>query len=179
MGQRGYGDPEGAVWSGLILTDTDKFGEEQRDPEHLRVALRGTYDPWAGSAREYVWQDDAACQGQPLELFFTDSRTSDDRERLEGAIQDFCQDCPVKSLCFAEAQPSDMHYSVRGGLLPAIFEAKRPDKAPAFKLSEYELWECALHGRANVLEKPNGKDRKLAPYCGVCRQVKLDPNRKR
>ncbi|GGV80392.1 WhiB family transcriptional regulator [Streptomyces thermoviolaceus] len=61
-----------------------------------------------------AWAARAACQGQPLELFFSDS------ERNIREATRICGRCPVRAECFAEGMHAEdaSRYGIYGGLTP-------------------------------------------------------------
>lgn len=58
------------------------------------------------AASEVRWQDDALCNGTPLEVFVPDKETS---EGLENA-RTYCNPCPVRDICLRYA----LTYGQRG-----------------------------------------------------------------
>lgn len=114
-----------------------------QDWDYTGKLVRQQYDPWRGSSREYMWTDDAACNGvDPKYFTYQDKEDRDyapERGRYNGGKvrelsvrqsnmirllkgQKVCLSCPVAQRCLDEADASDMFYTVRGGYLPAILE---------------------------------------------------------
>lgn len=142
---------------------------------------RPVYDPWAGSGREYVWTDDAACRGVNPELFqvsqvgdpglegISTRHLRDLNDRKVQDAQKYCESCPVKKTCRATASESDLYWSVRGGEVPTILvplPGGGKAKPPAFPLDDYVDWTCASCGHdATLMRKRDGQS---LPYCGSC-----------
>jgi len=61
-----------------------------------------------------TWADRAACQGQDLDAFFTESAAG------VAAAKQICRSCPVRQLCLAEALRAEdgSRYGIYGGLTP-------------------------------------------------------------
>ncbi|MYF33346.1 MAG: WhiB family transcriptional regulator [Acidimicrobiaceae bacterium] len=56
------------------------------------------------------WRADAACRGEPVEMFFPAwGRRFDAAKRI-------CEECPVSGECLAAALAMDSQYGVWGGL---------------------------------------------------------------
>jgi WhiB family redox-sensing transcriptional regulator len=62
----------------------------------------------------YAWMDDAACKGQPLQVFFYESHESN--VDLPGVA--ICNTCPVRAECLNFAVNNDIQHGVFGGLTP-------------------------------------------------------------
>lgn len=144
--------------------------------EYNPAQYRQEYDPSAGSAREYVWTDDAACNGVMPELF---QLSHQDDPGLEGisthtlqelnfqkveTAKKYCDTCPVKKTCLETASTSDLHWSIRGGQTPTrLTWQKRP---PSFPYQDYTQWECVKCGSNEYgLRKEKNDMRK---YCRPC-----------
>lgn len=142
-------------------------------------------------SRDYIWQDDAACGGVDPEEFVYQQKDDPNykpmsyltqwgkkkpagerdanRMRLEKSAL-LCADCPVKQQCLDSANPSELFWSVRGGLLPGVLE-KRIKQGPASDVKDYFPWECKLHGRTFMGLRYGGRGRvegKKYPYCTEC-----------
>lgn len=66
------------------------------------------------------WNDQAACKGVPLSVFFPD----DDQTDYSLARQ-MCTSCPVRKPCLEEAQRERTNYGMFGGLTPKERRAAR------------------------------------------------------
>lgn len=141
--------------------------------------IRKSYDPFRGSSREYVWTDDANCQGSDPTLFqvsqFGDPEVSHipkenpyllgkyNRDKIELA-KSICEGCPVRATCLETASTSDLHWSVRGGQTP-----KRLDKQkmiPSFPIKKYLPWTCVQCGGEEYGLRWQKEDwRKYCPEC--------------
>jgi len=58
-----------------------------------------------------TWEDDAACRGGDVELFFS-IEEADQAEALE-----FCEACPVRDRCLETAVLNQEMYGIWGGML--------------------------------------------------------------
>jgi WhiB family redox-sensing transcriptional regulator len=75
-----------------------------------REALRIAGGAWA-------WQDDAACRGEDLVLFFgPDGERQPEREIRERKAKEICSWCPVRTTCLDTAIADNDKYGIRGGL---------------------------------------------------------------
>ena len=68
-------------------------------------------EPWE------PWHADAECAGADPELFFNDASRAWPLGRVAAAMS-YCDPCPVKAECLADALVHDDVYAIRGGLLP-------------------------------------------------------------
>ncbi|MHB2024361.1 MAG: WhiB family transcriptional regulator [Mycobacteriales bacterium] len=61
------------------------------------------------------WQEQAACNGMDVELFYpvTSDLTPSTRQALR-----ICAGCPVREICLAEARSRGERYGIWGGMLP-------------------------------------------------------------
>lgn len=117
--------------------------------------VRPVYDPWAGTSREYVWTDDAACNDADPNLFQVSQLGDPDvpedteglgmqrflgefnRRKVEQAKK-ICEGCPVRATCLKLADDSDRHWSVRGGLTPTrLTRGKKIERIPTFPAEDY------------------------------------------
>lgn len=72
------------------------------------------------------WQDDAACQGYDLVLFFgPDGERQPEREAREAKAKEICSQCPVRTLCGDDAIARRDLWGVRGGMNPEELAAER------------------------------------------------------
>ena len=63
------------------------------------------------------WQDDAACRGEDLMLFFgPDGERQPERDIRERKAQQVCASCPVRIECLNYALRRDERYGVWGGM---------------------------------------------------------------
>lgn len=167
-----------------IGSTTDGLRVVQDDRQYIGglVSKPPKYDPLRGSPREYVWVDDANCNGVDPELFQVASQGDPEveglygkqlaRYNLEKAEQAMgtCEGCPVKQRCLDEATPGDLFWSVRGGELPERLAGEKVH-VPTFDITGYdEPWSCAKHGK---LYKRSYQRRKKGVeytqvYCQVC-----------
>lgn len=171
-------------WNRTIFDRTTDGMTVVRDTEmrlNPRLPGRPVYDPFKGSAREYVWTDDAKCVGSKSELFQVSEVTDPGLEgishpelrkfnlaKVEQA-KAICEGCPVRATCLREAEPQDLFWSVRGGQTPLKLVPKPNGGAkhvPQYDPSPYFPWECKKHGNQNVLYRQH-KGTKRA-YCGAC-----------
>lgn len=99
----------------------------------VRVYM-GQYDHTAGSGRQYVWTDDAACNGVDPKYFEYNPQGSREEEirNLEYG-QTLCGVCPVAQTCLDLADAADSHFTTRGGYLPTVIT--HPDYYPATSVS--------------------------------------------
>jgi WhiB family redox-sensing transcriptional regulator len=75
-----------------------------------REALRVAGGAWA-------WQDEAACAGDDLLLFFgPDGERQPEREKREALAKEVCSWCPVRTICLDSAIEANDRYGIRGGL---------------------------------------------------------------
>ncbi len=167
------------------------------------MEVRAKWTPFGESSHEYMWQDDAACEGvDPAESFMDEAgdeqydgmstRTIRPKlvavnlPRYEKFKSTYCDNCPVLERCASEAQSSDKYWSVRGGEMPTLLQLQMEKGskiyAPAFDRSDYFEWSCPQHGR----EFLGWKDRKKAdgtPYkaeiCVRCNTLSKNPDRPR
>lgn len=144
------------------------------------------YTPSKG--REYIWQDEAACEGSDLNDFMyvqrdepgyralpyitkwgktkvRDERTTN-KIKLEASAKT-CQSCPVSRQCLDTASKSDLFWSLRGGRLPGVL-TERMIKAPASDVSDYFDWECKTHGRKWLSKRWREETQKMGFYCTEC-----------
>jgi hypothetical protein len=170
-------------WNRTIRDRTTDGMTVVRDTEmrlNPRLPGRVTYDPFRGSAREYVWTDDAACRDTNPELFQVSEATDPGLEgigtqelrqynldKVEQAKQ-ICESCPVKKTCLSRAEPTDLYWSVRGGETPTRLIPRTDTKRPYMPVfnTEWIGWHCKEHGDAFKMEKVY-KDG-TRPYCGQC-----------
>lgn len=150
--------------------------------------LREHYDPFKGSGREYIWQDDAACGGIDPELFMV-NRMGDPEvahikasqalrahnlDKLERA-KSVCEDCPVKRECLEDATSSDLHWSVRGGQTPTSLQGDKLRMSrgdiPISEASEYIEYTCrsGRHVGDGYRGKKPDRNGKLVNFCLGCR----------
>lgn len=140
------------------------------------------WDPTAvGSGRDYVWTDEAACRAADPELFQMSQKGDPDveglnlrevREHNEAKFKlalSYCEGCPIRAACLENADPSDLHWSVRGGELPQRFTSGvRQKNVPSFKFGDYQpRWECKIHG-IKWVSSHKKKDREVFYYCLEC-----------
>lgn len=67
------------------------------------------------------WHDQAACSGQPIEVFFiqqTPGITQQQRARLEQPAKTICSTCPVQPDCLEWAVLAKVQFGIFGGLNP-------------------------------------------------------------
>ena len=100
------------------------------------------------------------------------------QERIEAA-QRICASCPVKRQCLENATTSDLHWSVRGGLVPKRHELRGGKKAaPSFDPTPWlPAWECKEHGSMSIryrdADKSSGAGKgNRRPYCGECNDLR-------
>jgi WhiB family transcriptional regulator, redox-sensing transcriptional regulator len=63
------------------------------------------------------WQDEAACRGMSLDLFFaSDGERQRERERREEVALRVCAQCPVRRSCLEHALRAPENYGVWGGM---------------------------------------------------------------
>lgn len=75
--------------------------------------------PVDADAETWRWQDEAACRGEDLELFFgSDGETRDDREEREDIARAVCSECPVLGACADYALTRPERDGVWGGMTP-------------------------------------------------------------
>jgi len=68
----------------------------------------------------FGWQNQAACRGAPLELFFgPDGERSAERERRERDALELCAACPVIQTCRRHAMVMPEDHGVWGGTTEA------------------------------------------------------------
>jgi WhiB family redox-sensing transcriptional regulator len=65
----------------------------------------------------WAWQDDAACHGEDLILFFSpDGERQPERDRRERKAKAICAQCPVRNECLDYALSRPEKYGTGGGL---------------------------------------------------------------
>lgn len=161
----------------------------ENELEYIKARARySSYDPAQGSGREYIWQDDAACASVDPDLFQMSSTgdpgaeelrnqalTKYNQEKIETA-QRICAGCPVRKECLADATPSDLHWSVRGGEVPKRHLLRGGKKvAPSAEIQPYlPAWECEKHGSESIRwrKAKAGQRGNTRPFCGVCADIK-------
>ena len=75
------------------------------------------------------WQDHAACQGQPIDMFFApDNELKRERERREATAKTFCDVCPVIGECFDYAVGRPEKYGTWGGMDPDGLASERRNR---------------------------------------------------
>ena len=74
----------------------------------------------------YAWMDDAACKGQPLQVFFYETHESN--IDLPGVA--ICNGCTVRAECLAYAVEKDVQHGVFGGLTPFQRRNIKPTTRP-------------------------------------------------
>jgi WhiB family redox-sensing transcriptional regulator len=68
-------------------------------------------------AAYWGWQEQAACRGMSLDLFFApDGERQRDRERREEAARRVCIQCPIRLRCLEHALRAPENYGVWGGM---------------------------------------------------------------
>lgn len=167
------------------------------------MEVRAKWTPFGESAHEYVWQDDAACEGVDPDESFMDEASDEqylhigkkvrrqalvavNLPRYEKFKSNYCDTCPVMETCAREAQDSDKFWSVRGGEMPGILQLQMTPGSkiysPAFDRSDYFEWSCPQHGR-EFLGWKNRKNAKGEEYraeiCVRCNTESKDANRPR
>lgn len=163
----------------------------------LMDTLRSSWSPFGDSAHEYVWQDDALCDGMEeiFEVAFrgeplTAGLNNEEIDQLNLDNYEFaksiCDGCPVRASCLSSADESDRYWTTRGGEMPTALSSKLEDgkrsKPPSFRYEDYKLWSCKKHDRKGVgLRTFRRKDGSsyVAPYCLACNLERQDPNRPR
>ena len=100
---------------------------------------------WGPEVRDdvYIWQDDAACKGADpvlFEILNKDHPASEGldlveqveqtRENFEDAAT-YCDRCPVRAACMADATPEDLHWTFRAGVIPGAFSGKAIGRPPS------------------------------------------------
>lgn len=144
------------------------------------------WDPTQGSAREYVWTDDAACSTADPELFEVSQKGDPDAGDLVGkqltefnmskfeVALTYCEVCPIRQTCLDQSSESDRHWSVRGGELPTRVagEGRNKFNVPSFDYKSYvPKWECKIHGlkwvSSHQKNRP-GRGTDVFYYCLEC-----------
>ncbi len=65
----------------------------------------------------WSWQEQAACRGMDLGLFFgPDGERQPEREKREAAAKKVCFSCPVRLQCLEHALTYPENYGVWGGM---------------------------------------------------------------
>jgi WhiB family transcriptional regulator, redox-sensing transcriptional regulator len=65
---------------------------------------------------DWTWTDQAACAGEPVDMFFArDGETAPRRRRREAAALAICNRCPVRPACHAYATTHREDYGVWAG----------------------------------------------------------------
>lgn len=173
-------DEDGWIRINLDLTEGGLAVKRDPDRKYTERLTRPTYDRWAGMSREYVWTDDAACNGVNPELFQVSQvgdpglegiGTHELREFNEAKLkkaQEYCEGCPVRATCLKKAEPVDLYWSVRGGERPEIMKngGVKRFKFPTFRINDWVEWACRTHGR-DAMRFRKTKDGSV-PYCEAC-----------
>lgn len=173
------------AWVSGVYTDWTQ--EAQVDQQWIGSPDRNydgsMWDPSQGSGREYVWTDEAACRDADPELFQVAQQGDPDAGDLKAqALRDYnlakfevalsyCDTCPIKTDCLKQSDPSDRHWSVRGGELPTKIAGERKERntAPSFKYDEYvPRWECKTHGLKWVSFTFKKNENRNVYYCLEC-----------
>lgn len=147
-------------WNGSIkIRTTDGLAlVRDLDWSYQAPLVRSSYDPFRGSSREYVWTDDAACNG--LDPSYFNYQLADDLDYQPETVlvrgktgkagvrrsneirlkkgQVACLTCPVAQKCLDEATASDVFWTTRGGYLPAFLENPGADYP---KVSTFDMIE--------------------------------------
>lgn len=164
-------------WTQEAQVDQEWIGSPDRN-------FNGSDWDWSqGSSREYVWTDEAACAEADPELFQVTQQGDPEAGDLKAnALNEYnlakfevalayCEGCPIKDLCLKNADPSDRHWSVRGGELPTRIAGEARAKkytVPSFDAKSYfPRWECKIHGLKWVSSHKK-KDREEFFYCLEC-----------
>lgn len=184
-------------WNAKMRSTTDGLNVLQDDREYIGGLVGKTrrYDPFRGSSREYVWTDDAACNGIDPEQFEVTQEwdpAAEGRKALalrrynEQKVADarkICESCPVRKTCLDKSEVSDRFWTVRGGLEPGYFTRPRSGAGimgPSFNMKPWEPpFECKIHGRENVATRSaKGKGGNIEgkvytyEYCASCNHRK-------
>ncbi|GHI91313.1 WhiB family transcriptional regulator [Streptomyces olivaceus] len=115
-----------------------------------------------------AWADRAACRGDNLELFFTESKTG-----VELA-KSICGTCPVREACLAETLQAEdgSRYGVYGGLTPA-------ERAELVGEERKERRRRADVARCGTLAAYRRHSRNGEPPCALCSQASAEDQRER
>lgn len=141
-------------WNRSVKDTTTDAIDLIRDSDYAYRAplVREQYDPSRGSSREYVWTDDAACNGVYPELFQVSQvgdpglegiSTHDLQALNQGKVKrakEYCEGCPVRATCIKMAEPQDLYWSVRGGRTPlklVPLEGGGARRPPVFNADSY------------------------------------------
>lgn len=71
--------------------------------------------------RQVGWWDDAACKGQPIEVFFPTIRAGQREDVMYAGAKLVCARCSVREPCLQDALREELRWGrhgVRGGLTP-------------------------------------------------------------
>lgn len=102
------------------------------------------------------WWDQAACKGQPLELFFPE-RGHSTKQALE-----FCKKCTVKEECLADAlkyESEDFRFGVYGGMSQSMRQEEFDGKKRPAQI-------CPAHGELTEENTmPFGRGRRRCRAC--------------
>ena len=91
-------------------------GPPPRQKERPLKAKPAPTVPWV-PAPSWSWQDDAACRGESLDLFFPmDGERGAGRDVRERKAKEICAQCPVRSECLDYAISRPEKYGTWGGL---------------------------------------------------------------
>lgn len=81
------------------------------------VASSGTSRHRPGSRLSWEWQEDAACRGEELVLFFgPDGERQPEKDIREREAKAICAQCPVRAECLDYALSRPEKYGTWGGL---------------------------------------------------------------
>jgi len=97
------------------------------DPEFLEAQQKQGapgHGPWdvkptliAGRGPDVSWQDEAACRGMDVLLFFgPDGEPRPERQIREAKAKAVCASCPVQAQCLDYALGNSIMYGIWGGL---------------------------------------------------------------
>lgn len=94
------------------------------------------------AVRSFAWMNDAACRGEPLDLFFgIDGERGGSVARRQAKAKAICQPCPARAECADHALSMPEKYGIFGGLSEE--ERAKERRRRARREPEARAKECA------------------------------------
>jgi hypothetical protein len=89
------------------------------------------------------WKDDAACLGWDTNIFFD---KYEEEESLRPAVDEYCLDCPVARICFANGV-TNKEYGVWGGVYLEKGKMSREFNSHKTKQDWARVWEVLTNDK--------------------------------
>lgn len=93
-----------------------------------------TRRPVVRAASGKNWREEAACSGQPLRMFYSDSESTQQKARS------VCRGCPVLETCLTDITASEVSATYQWGVVGGLTGEQR----------RALRWEVRLHGRPDL-----------------------------